>query len=89
MLAAQTDPKEPNDENPGLAGVYAGVSRGRVVSSAPEIVAKPSTWAIGTPEAWFDLAIDGRIDDLRIGGERPQLALSLATGIHIALFGNR
>jgi DNA-binding HxlR family transcriptional regulator len=89
MLAAQTDPVEPNAEERGLAGVSVDVAKGQVISSAGEIGASPSTWAVGTPDTWFDVVIDGRIEDLRIGGANPQLALDLVTGIHFALFSNR
>jgi DNA-binding HxlR family transcriptional regulator len=89
MLAVQTDPVEPNEQNPGLAGVTVEVERGKVVSCAPKVNEKPRTWAVGTPETWLDVVIDGRIEGLRLGGARPQLALDLVTGIHNALFGQR
>jgi DNA-binding HxlR family transcriptional regulator len=89
MLAAQTDPTEPNAKEPGLAGVCVEVSKGQTVSCAPEVSAEPQTWAVGTPDTWFEAVIDGRIDDLRIGGANPQLALDLVNGIHFALFGDR
>lgn len=89
MLASQVDPGEPTVGEPKLAGVTVEVERGEVVSSAPELHAEPTTWAVGTAETWLDLVIDGRIDDLRIGGANPQLALDLVTGIHFALFSDR
>jgi DNA-binding HxlR family transcriptional regulator len=89
MLAVQTDPREPGQEEPKLAGVTVEVERGRVVSCAPEICAEPATWAVGAAETWLDLVIDGRIENLRIGGADPQLALDLVTGMHFALFGDR
>ncbi len=89
MLAVQTDPIEPDEENPGLAGVTVEVKRGEVVACAPKISEQPPTWAVGAPETWLDVVIDGRIEDLRIGGANPQLALDLVTGIHNALFINR
>jgi DNA-binding HxlR family transcriptional regulator len=88
MLVAHTDSVEPDEEEPGLAGVTVEVKGGQVLSCAPQVSAEPSTWAVGTPETWLDVVIDGRIEDLRIGGANPQLALDLATGIHQALFGN-
>jgi DNA-binding HxlR family transcriptional regulator len=89
MLVVQTEPREPGEEEPKLVGVTVEVERGQVVFCAPEICAKPATWAVGTPETWLDVAIDGRIEDLRIGGTDPQLALDLLTGVHFALFGDR
>jgi DNA-binding HxlR family transcriptional regulator len=89
VLAAQTDPAEPNAGDRRLAGVRVEVAKGGVVSSAVEIGGEPPTWAVGTPAAWFDVVIDGRVDDLRIGGLNPQLALDLVSGLHFALFGRR
>ncbi|HEX5712775.1 MAG TPA: hypothetical protein VFX85_05630 [Solirubrobacterales bacterium] len=89
MLAVQTDPVEPDAEHPSLAGVCVEVAGGQIVSCAPDIESEPTTWAVGSPLTWFDLVIDGQIDDLRIGGASPQLALDLATGVHLALFGSR
>jgi DNA-binding HxlR family transcriptional regulator len=89
MLAVQTDPAEPGEREPGLAGVTVEVERGEIRSCAPQVRSEPSTWAVGAPETWLDVVIDGQIDDLRIGGAHPQLALDLATGIHLALFANR
>jgi DNA-binding HxlR family transcriptional regulator len=87
-LAAQTDLSEPDEKDPRLAGVTVEVARGEVVSCAPKVSARPETWAVGTPETWLDVVIDGRIEDLRIGGASPQLALALIAGIHLALFGD-
>jgi DNA-binding HxlR family transcriptional regulator len=89
MLAAQTDSAEPDSGDGRPAGVNVEVARGEVVMAAPEIDADPMTWAVGAPSAWFDFVIDGRVEDLRIGGANPQLALDLAAGLHLALFGLR
>lgn len=86
MLAAQTDPPEKDKESPGLAGVTVEIELGKARSCLPELVSGPTTWAVGAPEAWLDLVIEGRLDDIRIGGARPQLALDLVTGLHHALF---
>jgi DNA-binding HxlR family transcriptional regulator len=88
MLAAQTDPEGP-EEGQGLAGVAVEFERGQVHSCVPQVSDSPSTWVVGTPEAWFDVVIDGCIDNLRIGGKRPQHALDLASGLHQALFAER
>jgi len=89
MLAVQTDPIEPDDEDPGLAGVTVDVRHGQVLSCEPEISGEQSTWAVGTPETWLDVLIEGRIEDLRIGGINPQLALDLVSGMRFALFSDR
>jgi DNA-binding HxlR family transcriptional regulator len=87
MMAVQTEPAEPDDDAPSLAGVTVDVRRGEILSCEPRIAAKPQTWAVGTAETWLDAIIDSRIEDLRIGGAKPQLALDLISGIHYALFG--
>ena len=89
VLAAQTDPVEPSARDQRLAGVKVDVARGEVVSSVAEIGGTPLTWAVGTPATWFDMVIDGKLGDLRIGGGNPQLALDLVAGLHHALFGSR
>ncbi|HET6997010.1 MAG TPA: hypothetical protein VFI03_00340 [Solirubrobacterales bacterium] len=88
-LAANTGPVGSDDEQPLLTGVTVEVEGGEIVSCTPTINHEPATWAVGSAEAWLDLVIDGRIEDLRIGGSAPQLALDLATGLHFALFGDR
>ena len=37
------------------------------------------------PTAWFDFVIDGGVEDLRVGGANPQLALDLAAACTFAL----
>ncbi len=88
MLAVQTDPVEPEAESPGLAGVTVEIERGQVRSCAPEVSAEPTTWAVGSPASWLDVVIDGEIQDLRIGGAKPQLAVDLICGLHHVLFGD-
>jgi DNA-binding HxlR family transcriptional regulator len=85
LLAVQTAAQE--DAEWGLAGVMVEVERGRQVSCAPTVDRSPPTWALGSAEAWLDVVIDGRLETLRIGGARPELALDLANGLHAALFG--
>jgi DNA-binding HxlR family transcriptional regulator len=89
VLAAQTDPVEPSARNRRLAGVDVEVAAGAVVSSVAAIGGEPTTWAVGTPDTWFEMVIDGQVRDLRVGGASPQLALDLAAGLHFALFGLR
>lgn len=86
MLASQIDPTEPDSQDPELAGVTVEVERGVVLSCAPKIDEVPPTWAVGTPESWLDVVIDGRMEGLRIGGAKPQLAADLVHGLHLALF---
>jgi len=85
MLAAQIEVKEPDRGNPGLAGVNVEVADGQMLSCAAQVDPEPQSWAVGNSTAWLDVVIDGRIEDLRVGGADPQLALDLASGIHLAL----
>lgn len=85
LLAAQAA----SGQGDPLAGVTVEVGRGEVLSCGSRLAATPPTWAVGSPDAWLDAVIDGEIVDLRIGGERPQLALDLVAGLHNALFLDR
>lgn len=88
MLAVQTDICEPQAGRANrLAGVTVEVERGEVVSCAAKVNEGPPTWALGTPETWLDVVIEGELQHLRLGGARPQLAIDLIRGIHFALFG--
>lgn len=85
VLAVQVDAPDHTEERPRLAGVTVEVERGEVASCLPLLGPEPATWVIGGHEAWLDAIVDGRIEDLRIGGDRPELALALAAGLHGAL----
>jgi DNA-binding HxlR family transcriptional regulator len=88
-LAVQVESGEPTSGGLRLAGVTVEVIGGEVISCVAGVDTKPDTWVVGISTAWLDVVIDGRIDDLRIGGANPQLALGLATGLHLVLFGDR
>jgi DNA-binding HxlR family transcriptional regulator len=68
-----------------LAGVQVEVRDGQVTSCSTRLVENPSTWALGSVETWLDWIIDGRIDNLRIGGEEPGLAMPLIQRLHAHL----
>jgi len=87
MLAVQTTADQAQQQGHNLAGVIVEVNRGEVVSCQTEIDQSPPTWALGTAETWLDVVIDGRFEELRFGGARPQLAADLVHGLHFALFG--
>ncbi|HYJ22336.1 MAG TPA: hypothetical protein VEW07_09975 [Solirubrobacterales bacterium] len=89
VLAVQVESGKPDDDDFQLAGVTVEVERGEIVSCAGEVGADPDGWAVGISTAWLDLALDGRTDELRIGGADPELALDLARGIHLAMFDGR
>lgn len=89
LLASRTDPVATEDSDLQLAGVAVEVSSGEIVSSTVTLDSKPTTWAIGTSDVWLDAVIEGRFENLRIGGANPQLALDLIQGIHCSLFFSR
>lgn len=89
MLVVKTDASPAAEQRSGrnLAGVTVEVENGEVVSCAARVEDGPPTWALGSPDTWLDVVIDGGLERLRLGGSRPQLALDLVNGIHWALFG--
>jgi DNA-binding HxlR family transcriptional regulator len=87
MLAVQTESRECNSHGHDLSGVTVELEHGEVASCSAGVDQSPPTWALGTAEGWLNLVIDGDLETLRLGGGRPQLALSLINGLHIALFG--
>lgn len=87
MLAVQTEGDDPKEAGRNLAGVTVHVKRGEIVACATQIHQSPPTWALGTAETWLEVVIDGRLEELRFGGARPQLAADLVNSIRFALFG--
>lgn len=84
LLASRTD-AEDEPGGPALAGTTVEVMAGEVISSSVEWEGEPATWAIGTSDAWLDAVLDGRMEDLRIGGANPQLACDLARALNFVL----
>jgi DNA-binding HxlR family transcriptional regulator len=64
------------------ASVTAGIERGAVVSLDVHPSASPETWALGSVDAWLEATIDGRGDQLRVGGAKPRLAAGVVGGLH-------
>jgi DNA-binding HxlR family transcriptional regulator len=89
VLAVQVESGEATGGDLRLAGVTVEVAHGEILSCAGGVSHDPDSWAIGISTTWLDVVLDGRIDDLRIGGANPELGLALATGIHLALFADR
>jgi DNA-binding HxlR family transcriptional regulator len=87
MLAVHPEAAETHVNGHNLAGVIVEVSRGEIVSCAPQVKEGPPTWALGSAEEWLDVVIDGDYEDFRFGGGRPRLARDLVSGLHEALFG--
>jgi DNA-binding HxlR family transcriptional regulator len=80
ILPGQVDAQTRDPEGATLL-----IRGGRVAVSTPEIDESAPTWALGTPGFWLDAVLTGEIDQLRIGGEAPQLGTDLATGVHRGL----
>lgn len=85
MLAIQTDAVEFDEDQP-LAGVNLELHLDGSASWSVGLVAKPSTWAVGTAEDWLTAMLDGRFEFLRIGGADPQLAVDVINGMRYAVF---
>lgn len=69
-----------------LAAVEFVVEEGAIVSSNSGVSSDPSTWALGTPDAWLAAIVDGEAADLRVSGAQNQLVTAVVRGIHEALF---
>lgn len=71
---------------PEIAGITVEIERGAIVSYDPNGTSPPpSTWALGTAEAWFE-ALIGDGDGLRTGGAKPRLARGVVKGLRETLF---
>ena len=68
-----------------LAGLMVEAQAGRVISAVPMLDDAPPNWVLGTPEGWLDALLDGSLANLRLGGNAPQLGVSLAQGLYFAL----
>lgn len=85
MLAIQTDAVEFDEDQP-LAGVNLELHLDGSTSWSVGVVAKPSTWAVGTAEDWLTAMLDGRFEFLRIGGADPQFAADVINAMRYAVF---
>jgi DNA-binding HxlR family transcriptional regulator len=87
LLATQTE----NGSATGgeLAGVTVEVERGTVSACVARVSSEPATWMVGGPATWLEVLIDGRYEDLRLGGASPQLAADLVNGLHFAVSQGR
>lgn len=89
LLASGTDAARADGRYPELAGVTVEAVTGKIVSVEADVASEPTTWAIGRSDVWLDAVIDGGVEDLRIGGSNPQLAINLVEGLHRAFFTDR
>lgn len=85
LLAVDTGAFAASEPGRRLAGVHVLIEDGAVVSCVSRLDKEPSTWALGTVEAWVDAILEGRTERLRLGGRDPRLASSLAAGLHEVL----
>lgn len=67
-----------------LAGVQIEVEDGTVAFCTSRLEQEPSTWALGSIEAWVEAILDGRFDRLRFGGKDEPLARDLVARLHSA-----
>lgn len=86
VLAALVSAGAVDQAQPKLAAVSFVVKDGRIVSCSPGAPTAPTTWALGTQDAWLDALIDARLDVLRVRGVNQALALDVVGGLHDALF---
>jgi DNA-binding HxlR family transcriptional regulator len=87
VLSARADSPEEQASDQNLAGVTVEVQGGTILRCVPELQQATPTWALGSPSTWLNAVIEGRLENLRLGGARPQLAADLVNGLHLALFG--
>lgn len=70
-----------------LAGVHIEVEGGAIVACSSRLEQDPKTWALGSAGAWVDAILEGKIERLRIGGDRVKLAEELIQQLRASLFG--
>jgi DNA-binding HxlR family transcriptional regulator len=85
LLAVDTRVDAGSDPGVRLAGVHVVIEDGVVVSCVSRLEQDPSTWALGTVEAWVDAILEGDSRRLRIGGRDPRLAEAIVSGLHEGL----
>lgn len=68
-----------------IGGVAVEVEGGRIAAFSPNTALAPTTWALGTADAWFEAVIEGRPEALEIRGIQPELPLGIVEAIHAIL----
>jgi DNA-binding HxlR family transcriptional regulator len=89
ILASPASQGAGEEMEPALAAVSAVVANGELVSLSSGAASTPTTWALGTADAWLDAMVDGCCDNLRLRGPDTDLVGIVVMGIHGALFPNR
>jgi DNA-binding HxlR family transcriptional regulator len=77
---------EAGDGLPGeVGGVAVAVDEGKIAAFSPNTALAPTTWALGTADAWFEAVIEGHPEALDIRGSQPELPLGIVEAIHTIL----
>lgn len=84
LLAVDTGETGSGEPGDRLAGVHVEIDEGAVTSCSSRLAQNPSTWALGSIDAWVEAILDGRLDRLRLGGEDPKLADDVIAGMRRA-----
>jgi DNA-binding HxlR family transcriptional regulator len=87
LLAVDTGPTDSGEPSDRLAGVHVEVEQGGIATCNSRFAYDPKTWALGSVGAWVDAILEGRVDRLRIGGDRVNLAEGLIRQLHASLSG--
>jgi DNA-binding HxlR family transcriptional regulator len=82
LLAVDTGRAESTDR---LAGVHVEVEQGAIAACNSRFESDPKTWVLGSVCAWVDAILEGRVERLRIGGDRTKLAEELIRRLHASL----
>ncbi len=87
LLAVDTGGDGGSESGARLAGVHVLIEDGAVVSCVSRLEQNPSTWALGTVEAWVEAILEGEMAPLRTGGHDPRLAEAIVAGLRDSLAG--
>jgi len=86
VLAVMTSPGDGDERKSEVAGVNVFVDAGEVVSCTSADSFSPTTWALGSPDAWLAAVVEGRLYRLRTRGENGRLPIHIVQEIHERLF---
>jgi len=87
LLAVDTGTEGATKPGARLAGVHVRIEKGSVASCVSRLGQDPTTWALGTVEAWVEAILEGKDARLRTGGASPRLAEAIVAGLHEVLSG--
>ncbi len=84
LAVASGDGEGAGPEGP-VTGIHVEIERGEVASCTQKAEPETRTWARGTAEAWANSIVDGALDGVRVGGEKPELPQAIISGLDAAL----